>query len=71
MIFGLLAIVALLVIRFSSNPQMLPDSITLPDGEKATAFTMGTDWYGVVTEGDNILIFDRSSGVLRQTIALK
>jgi Family of unknown function (DUF6476) len=71
MIFGLLAIVALFVIRFSSNPQMLPDSITLPDGEKATAFTMGTDWYGVVTKDDKILIFDRSSGVLRQTVVLE
>ncbi len=71
MIFGLLAIVTLFVIRFSSKPQMLPDSITLPDGSKAAAFTMGTDWYGVVTEDDTILIFDRSSGVLRQTIAIK
>ena len=71
MIFGLLVIVTLFVIRFSSTPQMLPDSITLPDGTKAAAFTMGTDWYAVVTEDEQILIFDRTSGFLRQTIAIK
>ncbi|MFT4961114.1 MAG: hypothetical protein ACI92Z_002200 [Paracoccaceae bacterium] len=71
MICGLLVIVALFVIRFSTKPQVVPDSITLPDGTKATAFTMGTDWYGVVTDDDSILIFDRSSGDLRQTITLK
>lgn len=70
MIFGLLVIVALFVIRFSSQPQMLPDSIALPDGTKAKAFTMGTDWYAVVTDDEQILIFDRTSGVLRQTITV-
>jgi Family of unknown function (DUF6476) len=71
MILGLLVIVALFVIRFSSKPQMLPDSIALPDGSKAAAFTMGTDWFGVVTEDDTILIFDRTSGALRQTIVIE
>lgn len=72
MIFGLLTIVALLVIRFSSDPAplALPDSITLPDGTSAQAFTMGADWYAVVTQDDRILIFDRASGALRKSITL-
>ncbi|MFD2855053.1 DUF6476 family protein [Seohaeicola zhoushanensis] len=72
MIGGLLTIVALFVIRFSSSPPMVPDSVTLPDGLKAEAFTLGPDWYAVVTEGGKkILIFDRETGVLRQTVEVK
>ena len=72
MIFGLLAIFAIIVMRFSapSDPP-LPEVITLPSGKTATAFTQGTDWYAVVTDGDEILIFDRSSGELRQTVKIQ
>ncbi len=71
MIAGLVAIVSLIVIRFTaatSAPAPLPDEITLPSGARATAFTQGGDWYAVVTDEDQILIFDRKSGDLRQTI---
>jgi len=71
MIGGLLVIVGLLVMRFSSTAPALPDSITLPDGTKADAFTMGKRWYAVVTDTDQILIFDRTTGDLRQTITLE
>ncbi|MFT7596409.1 MAG: hypothetical protein ACI8R4_003744 [Paracoccaceae bacterium] len=71
MIGGLLVIVGLLVMRFSSTAPVLPDSITLPDGTKAQAFTMGKGWYAVVTGDDKILIFDRTTGALRQTITLE
>lgn len=75
MIGGLLVIVALLVIRFSSDRapvlMQLPDSIELPDGTKAEAFTMTPDWYAVVTQDDHILIYDRQSGALRRSIDMK
>ena len=71
MIGGVLTIVALLVIRFSAVPPMVPDSVTLPDGVTAEAFTMAPDWYAVVTEGGRkILIFDRASGQLKQTVVI-
>ncbi len=70
MIGGLLVIVSLLVIRFSSNAPTLPDSITLPDGTKAENFTIGRSFYAVVTKDDTILIFDRATGKLTQTITL-
>ena len=43
MILGLLAIVSLLVIRFTGAPEApaLPDQITLPGDSKAIAFTRG------------------------------
>lgn len=70
MILGFIVLVALFVTRFNASAVPLPDSITLPDGTTATAFTQGTDWYAVVTDGDDILIYDRATGALRQQIAL-
>jgi len=72
MIGGLLVIVALLVIRFSSAPPVVPDTITLPDGVRAEAFTMAQSWYAVVTEGGTrILIFNRATGELMQTVQVE
>ena len=71
MICGLLVVIGLLVIRFSSKAPDLPDVIALPSGEKAAAFTQGMDWYAVVTQDNQILIFDRTSGALRQTVDIE
>ncbi|EEB84594.1 conserved hypothetical protein [Roseobacter sp. GAI101] len=71
MICGLLVVIGLLVIRFSGKAPDLPDVIALPGGEKPVAFTQGPDWYAVVTADDQILIFDRMSGTLRQTVDIQ
>ena len=71
MICGLLVVIGLLVIRFSGKAPDLPDVIALPSGEKPVAFTQGPDWYAVVTADDQILIFDRMSGTLRQTVDIE
>lgn len=71
MICGLLVIVGLFVIRFSASGPTLPDTITLPDGAKATAFTIGNGWYAVVTADDRILVFDRTTGALRQSVQIE
>ena len=74
MIAGFLVIVALFVIKFSSlggDAADLPDTITLPADTNATAFTQGPDWYAVVTDDDRILIFDRTTGDLRQTVRIE
>ena len=71
MIGGLLTIVALLVIRLGGSPAPgLPASINLPSGAVATAFTQGDDWYAVVIEGAEILIYNRSDNSLRQRIQI-
>ena len=66
MIAGITTIVVLFVIRFRefSAPVVLPlpESITLPDDSTAVAFTQGRNWYAVVTEDNEILIFDREDG---------
>lgn len=73
MICGVVTVVGLLVIRLNADPAplALPDRVTLPDGTTATAFTVGSDWFAVVTTGDEILIFDQVTGTLRQTVAIE
>lgn len=72
MIIGFIIIVALFVTRFTRNTDLsLPQAITLPDGAGAAAFTQGHDWYAIVTDADEILIYDRATGKLRQTIHIK
>lgn len=79
MIVGFILIVAMFVIRLNGGagpgtadlPSDLPDMISLPDGVAVRAFTVGTDWYAVVTDDDRILIFDRADGTLRQSVQVE
>ncbi|MDE0520674.1 MAG: DUF6476 family protein [Boseongicola sp.] len=71
MILGFLAIVALFVMRFGEMSRIeLPDEIALPEGVRAEAFTRGDDWFAVVTDSDEILIYSRTTGNLRQRVAI-
>lgn len=72
MIVGLLAILAILVIRFSQEPAApaLPADLTLPEGTTARAVTFGPGWYAVVTDANEILVFDAATGTLRQTVQI-
>ena len=70
MIAGVLIVIALLVTRLSRDTPTLPTEITLPGGAEARAFTQGDDWYAVVTSDNEILIFDRLTGTLRQTVQI-
>lgn len=71
MIAGVLVIISLLVIRLSARPPDLPDTISLPGGTRAQAFTQGETWFAVVTQDDRILIFDRETGALMQEVAVE
>ena len=70
MVAGFLVLIAALVMRLNADPVPLPDRITLPDGVSATSFTQGTDWFAVVTDNDQILIYDRATGTLQQTVVV-
>ena len=70
MIGGLVVVVGLLVTRFYGDGPVMPDSITLPSGAEATAFTKGDGWYAVVTADNQILIFDALTGALKKTIPI-
>jgi hypothetical protein len=72
MIAGFITIVVLFAMRFSDMRTVaLPDSVTLPDGAVATAFTRGDDWFAVVTEDSEILIYSAVTGNLRQRIRVE
>ena len=71
MILGFLVLIAALVIRLNADPLPLPDRISLPEGVSALAFTQGTDWFAVVTDADTILISDRATRALRQTVQIE
>ena len=71
MIFGVVVVIGLLVTRLTRDTPVLPSEITLPDGARAVAFTQAADWYAVVTDGGEILVFDRMTGALRQTVVVE
>lgn len=77
MIIGLITIVTLFVIRLPKAPApnpALPETLAMPDGLSAEAVTIGRGWVGVVAsgaEGEEFLIFDATSGTLRQRIPVK
>ena len=68
---GVVIVIGLLVTRLSRDTPVLPDQIALPDGAKPVAFTQGAGWYAVVTDGNEILIFDRLTGALKQTVMME
>ena len=70
MIGGVVLIIALLVIRLNDKPALLPEMIVLPDGVEAKSVTMGENWYAIVTQTNEILIFERLSGKLHQRIEI-
>lgn len=71
MIGGIVLILALIWMRYTNSRAPLPEVITLPNGTTATAYTQGPGWYAVVTAGNEILIFDRATNKLRQTITIE
>lgn len=72
MIAGFVVLIAALVIRLNEDPPPLaPETLALPEGARAIAYTEGDGWVAVVTDGDEILIYDRDTGALRQTVTLE
>lgn len=70
MIAGFVILIGTLVVSLNRQGPVLPDSIALPDGATAVAFTQSSDWFAVVTDNDRILIYDRT-GALRQEVAIE
>ncbi len=70
MIIGLLVMIAFFVIRLQDRGPDIPDALNLPEGTKASAYTMGKGWAAVVTTDDRILIYDAKSGTLLQEVEI-
>ena len=67
MIVGILTIAALLAFKLQSKNIDFPQTMTLPDGTKPIAFTQTKDWYSVITDTNEILIY-KNDGTLIQSI---
>lgn len=70
MIAGIVVVVAVVVQRMP-RPEpypALPEGLTLPEGAVAEAVTFGRGFIAVVTRDGRILILDRATGALRQTV---
>lgn len=80
MIGGLFVIIVLMILTFMGTRDRQPetpalvDTLTLPEGETARAYTQGTGWSAVVTRNatgqEFIHIFDPASGKIRQTVTI-
>lgn len=71
MIVGFIVLIGFLVTRFPASGGVdIPAEISLPEGTRAAAFTVTAKWYAVVTGDDLILIYDRDSGTLIQTVEI-
>lgn len=70
LIVGVIVTVAAVVTRMPGRAPAvsLPDQVKLPAGTNATAVTFGPGWYAVVTGDGRILIFDRATGGLKQSV---
>ncbi len=72
MIIGLVVLIGLIVIRLQTPDLVVafPDTISLPDGVTAQAYTQGPGWYAVVTSDNEIVIYDAESGEVRKRISV-
>ena len=65
MIAGILIIAALLAFKLRSENINFPQTLTLPDGTKPIAFTQTKDWYSIITEANEILIYKNDGTLIR------
>ena len=70
MIVGILTIAALLAFKLHYKNINFPQTLTLPDGTKPIAFTQTKDWYSVITDKNEILIY-KNDGTLIRTITVQ
>ena len=70
MIGGILIIAALLAFKLRSESINFPQTLILPDGTKPIAFTQTKDWYSIITDEDQILIY-KNDGTLIRTITVQ
>jgi len=70
MILGILTIAALLAFKLRFENINFPQALTLPDGTKPTAFTQTKDWYSIITETNEILIY-KNDGTLIKSIKVQ
>ena len=70
MIAGILIIAAMLAFKLRDENINFSQKLVLPDGTKPIAFTQTKDWYSVITESNEILIY-KNDGTLIRSISVQ
>ena len=70
MIAGILIIAALLAFKLRSENLFFPEKLTLPDGIKPIAFTQTKDWYAIISDANEVLIY-KNDGTLINSITVQ
>jgi len=70
MIAGILIIAALLAFKLRSENLFFPEKLTLPDGTKPIAFTQTKDWYAIISDTNEVLIY-KNDGTLINSITVQ
>jgi hypothetical protein len=70
MILGLATVIVLMIAKLGGSGPALPGEIALPEGATASAITAGPGWYAVVTTAGEILVYNATTGALRQRIRI-
>lgn len=71
MMGGLIAIAVVIVFRFPDPTPVVPENLPLPAGSTISAVTQGKGWIAIVTDQQQILIFNSGTGKLTQTVEIK
>jgi hypothetical protein len=66
MIIGFVIIVCVFVINFRKSPTLIPTALELPSNVNPIAYTQTTNWYAIVTDDDEILIFDNTGNEIQK-----
>jgi hypothetical protein len=66
MIVGFVTIVCVFVINFRKSHSLIPATLELPDDIIPIAYTQTRNWYAIVTDDDEILIFDNTGNEIQQ-----
>ena len=70
MMAGMIAIALVIVFRFPDPAPVLPETLELPAGSTISAVTQGKGWIAIVTDQQEILIYDMITGELAQTVQI-
>ena len=66
MIIGFVIIVCVFVINFRKSPTLIPATLELPSNVNPIAYTQTKNWYAIVTDDDEILIFDNTGNDIQK-----
>ena len=67
-LIGFIIIISLFVLNFQKSHSPIPVTLELQNGVKPLAYTQTKDWYAIVTDEYEILIYDNSGNRIQKII---